>query len=310
MDTGKISGISGILVLCLLSVISCIREDLSPCSSGLNNLQFVFTYDGMREIQYGELYQADIYVFDQNDRFVARQEIINPLFGHIYTVDFNLEAGDYSFVAWFNRIAPFSTSELGTTRSAKREAELFLDLPADRCVNTILPTQLYGSQEVETHRDKEPPFITIPMTENTNRINLTVNGLHKTDHLYTYSITDTNGSYYFDNSFAPCEMFQYTTTAHFSEGNALTSSLTVLRLAENRHPKLAVRDTTTGELIYPHHHGQIDDLIEMILTAYANGPQVDFHQTHVYDIVISFGVDMAVSITVNGWKLSIDEREL
>ncbi len=302
--------ISCTLILYLLSVVSCIREDLAPCPQNMNHLQFEFSYDGMRELHDDELYMADVYVFDHDDRLVARQEIANPVISHIYTADFNLETGDYSIVVWFNQVAPYSTRGFEAIRSAKQEAEMHLDVPSDRCISAILPTQLYGFQKFESMNNKGDQHITIPLTENTNRINLTVRGLAKNEHTYSYSIADNNGNYYFDNTFAPCEEFQYTTTTHFGDSNVLTSSLTVLRLAENRHPKLSFRDVTTGKTIYPYRPGQIHDLIEMISIAYANGPRIDFDKTHVYDIVISFDSNMTVSIIVNGWELTLDEREL
>ncbi len=314
MKAVKISSIPAALIMCLLSVVSCIREDTSACPMDMYLLQFKFSYDGARALQEGELMVADIYVFDRNDRFVARQEIANPVIGNVYTADFKLDAGNYSFAVWVNRVDPYSiapnTGEFQAMRPAKREAEMRLNLSADRCVRSIIPTQLYGSLVFESVLDRGDQLFTIPLVENTNIINLTVRGLARTAHVYTCTITDNNGNYYFDNTFAPCEEFQYTATASFDDSDALKSSLTVLRLAESHHPKLALRDLTAGEMVYPYHPWQTDDLIGMILKAYANGPRIDFDKTHVYDIVISFNTDMTVSVTINGWKLTQDEMEL
>ncbi len=314
MKAVKISGISAALALCLLSVVSCIKEGISPCPQDTHGLQFKFSYEDARVLQDGELRVANIYVFDRNDRFVAQQEIANPVIGEIYTADFRLDPGNYSFAVWVNRIEPYSTTPnpggFQVMRPEKREAEMRLNLSADRCVRSIIPTQFYGSLVFESVPDQGNRLFTIPLVENTNIINLTVHGLSKTAHVYNCTITDSNGNYYFDNTFAPCGEFQYMATAHFDDSDALKSSLTVLRLAENRHPRLAIRDLTSGETIYPCRPEQTDDLIEMILSAYANGPQIDFDRTHVYDIVISFDTNMAVSVIVNGWKLTLDEQEL
>lgn len=314
MKAANLSNISGALILCLLSLVSCIREDNSSCPSEIYRLQFEFSYDGTRALQEGELSVADVYVFDGNDLFVARQQIANPVIGDVYTADFELKAGNYSFVVWVNRTDPYFTvpgpGDPGMAFLARGEAEMRLNVPADRCVRTTIPTQLYGSLAFESTPGKKGRILNIPLTENTNRINLTVRGLAKTAHVYTYTITDDNGNYTFDNAFAPCGEIRYTATTGFGDSDELKSSLTVLRLAEGRYPKLTFRDSTTGEMIYPYRPGQTDNLIEMILKAYANAPRVDFDRTHVYDIVISFETDMSVSVTVNGWKLTLDEQEL
>ncbi len=314
MKAVKLSGISGALIMCLLSVVSCIREDVGACPQETYRLQFRFSYDEMRTLQDGELKVADIYVFDRSDRFVALQEIAYPVTGKVYTADFELDAGNYSFAVWINRVDPYSTApnpgEFPAVRPAKREAEMGLNLSDGRYVRSIIPTQFYGSLVFESVLDRGDQLFTIPLVENTNKINLTVRGLDRTEHVYMYTITDNNGNYYFDNNFAPCEEFKYTATAHFDDSDALKSSLTVLRLAENRHPRLELFDLTAGEMIYPYRSGQTNDLIEMILKAYANGPRIDFDRTHVYDIVISFNTDMTVSVTINGWELTMDEMEL
>ncbi len=314
MKAVKIPALSGALIACLLSVVSCIREDVSACPQDTYRLQFRFSREDTRALREGELRVANIYVFDRNDRFVAQQEIASPAIGKVYTADFTLDAGNYSFAVWVNRVDPYSitpnTGEFPAIRPTKREAEMCLNLSADRCVRSILPTQLYGSLVFESIPGKGDQLLTVPLVENTNIINLTVRGLAPTAHVYTCTIADNNGNYYFDNTFAPCEEFLYTATAHFDDSDALKGSLTVLRLAESHHPKLALRDLTAGEMVYPCRPGQTDDLIEMILNAYANGPRIDFDRTHVYDIIISFDTNMAVSVTVNGWELTPDEQEL
>ncbi len=310
MKAVKISGLPGALIMCLLSVVSCIREDIGTCPQ----LQFKFSYEDTRALQDGELRVASIYVFDRNDRFVARQEITNPVIGEVYTADLKLGQGDYSFAVWVNGVDPYSiapdSGEFEIMRPAKREADIHLNMPADRCVRSIIPTQLYGSLDFKSMPGKAGQLFTIPLVENTNIINLTVRGLDRTAHVYTYTITDNNGNYYFDNTFAPCGEFQYTATARFDDSDELKSSLTVLRLAENRRPKLALRDLTAGNTLYPYRPGQTDDLIEMILNAYAKGPRIDFDRTHVYDIILSFDTNMDVTVSVNGWKLIFDEQEL
>ncbi len=314
MKAIKISSIPVTFIMCLLSVVSCIREDTSSCPQDMYRLQFKFSYEDTRALHDDELRVANIYVFDHNDRFVVRQEIKYPIIGNVYTADFKLDAGHYSFAVWVNSVDPYSTSpdsgEFGIMHPKKREAEMHLDVPSDRCVRTIIPTQLYGSLDFESIPDKSGRPFTIPLVENTNIINLAVLGLARTTHVYTYAITDNNGNYYFDNSFAPCGEFQYTATAHFDDYDALRSSLTVLRLSEERRPKLSIRDLTAGNMVYPNRPGQTDDLIEMIMTAYANGPSIDFDRTHVYDIVISFDTNMDVTVCVNGWKPTLDEQEL
>ncbi len=314
MKAVKISKILGTLILGLLSAVSCIKEDTSNCPRNRYRLQFRFSCEDTRIVQNGELRVADVYVFDRNSRFVAVQQIVDPVVGKTYTADFSLAAGDYSFAVWVNKTGPYSTipdsGDFGMVSLAKRDAEICLDVPEDRYIRSIIPELLYGSLDFETDPDQGEQLFTIPLEENTNIINLTVRGLAKTTHEYNYSITDDNGNYYFDNTFAPCGEFRYATTTRFGDSDELTSSLTVLRLAADRHPELTFSDSTTGKMIYPRGPGQTGDLISMILAAYADGPRIDFDKTHVYDIVISFDAHMAVSVSINGWELTPDEQEL
>ncbi|GHT88629.1 hypothetical protein FACS189474_4200 [Bacteroidia bacterium] len=294
------------MIVCVVfSLSSCIKEDLENCPPETQPLRLVFAYEEAEThaIHPDELQQATLFVFDENDHFVSSWSLDKPVLNTRYEPDLKLLPGNYSFVVWFNLLAPYavtpSPGELLTGRTVRSQGKFQLEVPGTRIINeqeTSLPLLLYGNK-ADLVKENAENIITIPVVQNTNRINITVNGLAPTDHTYRFEITDDNGNYTFDNDIAPCDPFSYVSDTRYSPASSqLNTSLTVLKLAENRNPVLKIQDQTTVLLNA--------DLVRLIQLIY---PKNDFNKKHVYDIDILY---IGTDVSVNGWKLNLSDDEL
>jgi hypothetical protein len=147
-------------------------------------------------------------------------------------------------------------------------------------------------------------FVRLNLVENTYKINVTVSGVDSTlttKYDYKVNIADNNGIYKFDNDFAACENFVYTQPCKINKerNNDLESSLTVLRLAAGRQPMLSLVNKHTQEMLLE------DSLVELIQEANSIGADIDFEETHEFDIRYELNRPSSVGIVIyiNGWKL-------
>lgn len=299
------------LAAILLLLSSCIQKELSETCSLGTGLQILFSYDETEEIDVKDqtgLKNAVIFIYDESDRFIAYREINNPRFNETYQMDIELKAGTYHFVAWFNSYSPyvFNPVQNDLVRSeARNKHQFLLQIPDNRIVDenvTMLPLMLYGNKEaivIETGN-----LVTIPVTRNTNTINISVGGLLPDDHAYRFEITDDNGIYTFDNDFSQCTRFSYIKSAKYESGT-LGSSLTVLKLSGNRpDASLKILDTTTGKVLFPNAKGITTSLVRLLELVY---PGNDFNKKHSYNLDILFA---GTDIWINGWRLVPSDNEL
>jgi hypothetical protein len=286
---------------------SCIKEDLTDCPLPL---QVVFSYENAHALAQEDLKKATLFIFDTDNKPVTSWSVDNPVLNTVYEPDIELVPNTYNFVVWFNLLSPYECTPI-TGNSDKEGLEFRLQPPLSRQIDEPafnLPVSLYGTTDDLIKKEERVHKVTIPVNQNTNRINLTVHGLLPAEDLYRFSITDNNGNYSFRNEFLPCDDFTYTTSALFSPGSTtLNASLTVLKLAKNHpSPLLTIRNETTGEVIFPQSEEIQNNLVQLILAAY---PDNDFDQTHVYDIEISF-TTVGVTIQINGWNLIVFNNEM
>ena len=296
----------------LLSLSSCIKEDISSCPPDPQGFQVLFSYldeGGNDPVHPDELQKASLFVFNEREQCVAFWELNQPQLNTLYRPDIKLMPGNYYFVVWFNLLSPYiipSIQELIAGKTVRSNEKLFLEIPENRIVNEQeihLPLSLYGDRD-EGIRGTEST-VTIPVSQNTNKINISVNGLSPDAHTYRFTIEDDNGIYTFNNLFASCQLFSYVKDATYSS-NQLQASLTVLRLAADRpNPVLKIEDVTTGEILFPNQEGITNNLIQLIQLIY---PDNDFNKRHVYTLDIMF---VGSDIWINGWNLiPSDNNEL
>ena len=299
---------------------SCIRYDRSNCAAALSvSFTYVDYTRGKIAIRDGDIKNAVLYIYDDDDRFVRTWTIDAPVFNKEYMTDFTLDRGTYSFVVWFNPGEPYTVSGECDNHDGKAgrrmESCLRLSLPDDKCIRGDLPLLFHGTLCDTYLEGSTKERIAIPMILNNNVINLTVKGLPYSDNTYLFSVSDSNGHYTFENGFSDCEEFDYAATINFrpyygtneQATNTLNASLMVLKLAAGRKPVIELSDQTLGKVLYPSYEGQTTDLVRLILKA---DPSNDFDGNDTYDILFDFATDMTATIYVNGWRVKESENEI
>ncbi|NDV82363.1 hypothetical protein D0T87_10285 [Bacteroides sp. 51] len=294
--------------ICLLA--SCIREDLDGCPPRTSSLRVYFAYNFdyvTRNITGDDIKDVHLYVFDEQERFVLDKWDYGVTLDNNYYMELALEPGSYQFVAWFNEGDSYQINPLTDTfvpgETLLAEAQLYLACSSDNQVRTALPHLFFGNLHQAVVIPNEENKFTIPVKQDTYRINLTVEGLTPDANTYASVITDNNGRYHFDNSFAPCQELHYIQQTNF-KGNSLATSTVVLRLADGRNPILKLLNETENRSLFA------GNLMAMIREANKQGAEIDFDTTHVFNILLTFGTDMEVTITINGWSFHPSESIL
>lgn len=313
-----ITGALPLILLCGSLFGSCIAEDLSDCPN--QQLQISFTFDDSAEsvpTRSGGPHSVTLYAYGDNGQCAMMHDLEIESLNATATIDVSLTPGTYDFVAWVNHSNEYFElphyEQFPSVRPTKDVSVLYLTIPATSTIDYTLPRLLHGSasdQSVQNGAGR----VDIPLVQNTNYIHFTVEGLDRTTSVYEFRVFDNNGAYSFDNEFAACTPFTYVSTARFADGGTtLDADMTLLRLAEGRTPEFILRDRDTGKTIYPSQSDQETNLVKLIQKAYeSQGKSIDFDRQHVFDIKIKFsgGVDMDVTITVNGWEIIEDDSGL
>lgn len=304
-----------VLIVSILPV-SCVKEDYTGCV-WVQPLKLTFAYDMETDTGFNpEVSVAHIYLFDQNGVFINSWTIENPDLSRTYDFELETPPGTYEFITWFNQDEPYYTTpaypEFTSGITTKEEAGFHLTIPEDKHIRTAIPHLLYGHLTgAEITTSGEHTF-TIPVAQQTNTIRLTVKGLPEDENTYGFSITDNNGSYTYNCTYNSCEEFTYITnctrTTVRSTEVDLTATLTVLKLDEDRSPKIRFTNQTAGEELYPGTTGLTDDLVKLILDNYPKG--VDFNKRSLFDITLEYDDQMNVDVNIEVWGEKKDDYEI
>lgn len=310
-----------ITLLLMFIIQSCVKDDLSDC---LKETRVYFSYrpvtyasaDVIREGIYpADIIRMNLFIFDENGKFV--KEIIDesPTMSLDYYITIpDLKSGKYRFVAWGNLEDQYdiSSDELIPGKTSIEELQVHLSCIADKTVNESLVPLFYA-----THTDKSLEVnamvsqkFQLDMVQNTHLINVSVVGVEKDElnvNTYRSEIYDNNDKFKFDNDFVQSDFFTYTTHCTREQINeTLSSSLTIMRLADDRKPMLRVINNQTGDCLVE------DNLVELLLTLRAFGVKVDFNYQHEFNIKYVLDAESPTTITIyiNGWKLVKEDGEL
>ena len=298
----------------LLILASCIKDDLSVCIDPRGNVRLTLSLDVnvSSKTDNSNEYQIDsahVYVFDSEDRFVtfATGGAYTP--NQDYEFFFDLEGGEHYFVVWTNPGDIYKTNytfaQCGQNNYRSSELRYYMDISATNCLSEDIPDLLYGShkQDIDGNWNNHVIIDMIPETYN---INVKVTGLlEQEDENFEFTITDNTSYYNFDNSIIrPTDDFTYTRHAN-QENNELNVSFKVLRLEKDRDPRFVLTSLTKSETLYS------NSLTDMIRSAYQQANQIlNFNETYTFDVLLTFNIDLGVSVSVNGWKYSPQPGEL
>lgn len=291
---------------------SCVAEDLSDCQRQKLHVTLSFEVETQgTPTRAGETHAVTLYAYGDNGQCQLAHDFQIENLNGTTTLEVDLEPGTYDFVAWVNhKNKHFKLphyDRFPQARPTKDVSQLSLDIPISSIIdNHPLPRLLHGSVSGRQLQGGDEE-VKIPLVQNTNYIYFTVEGLERTTDVYEFKVRDYNGAYTFENEFAPCEPFSYVKTAQFGGNRLESGEMTVLRLAKGRTPEFSLRDRNTGKTLYPASSSHETNLVKLIEDAYkSQGKTIDFDKQHVFDIKIKFngGVNMDVTITINGWEIT------
>lgn len=291
------------IVFTLALGVSCVRPEIDGCVDPRGNVRLNVNLDvDIATRAAGLPYQienATVYIFDADNKYIAscRGEAYT---GEPYEFYLNLESGDYHFVVWTNQGDRYRTSKSLSddlkNRTTLSELEFIYDHSTHDCQSELIPDLLYGStsRTIDANRDNH---VDVLMRPDTYTIRIKVKGLPACADDFDFSISDNNSHYAFDNTIIEGkEHFQHTRTCR-QAGGELNTSIRTLRLSHDRSPLFAFSNATTGERLFE------NCLIKTICGAYeAAGQSVDFNKMFTYDIVLSYDVNMNLTVSVNGWN--------
>ncbi len=296
---------------------SCIKEETGSCVDPRGNVRLTVRLDAdvtaptRADNPDYHINHLHIYVFDANERYITFIEG-GEYTGQVYEFFLDLPTGDYHFVAWTNQGEMYKTNFDETNPAAAgsmSDMQFYLD-HGGRILTEHIPDLLHGIASDEAIVENRDNHIEIAMFPNTYLINMKIKGLPPTEDEFHFNITDNNSHYTFDNTLIEGQdHFTHSRTALYYAGEA-TASIKTLTLSEERHPQFTVtRKNPSGaapdEVMFDR------SLVQTIISAYSeSGQNIDFSNTYIYDIVLSFDTNMGVTVSVNGWEYEVSNTDL
>jgi hypothetical protein len=309
----KHANVTYYLLLALgIATTSCMTDDLSSCSFE-NRVLFDYmpASGGRVGINPDDVDIITLYAFDENGGFVKKYTDNSPALSPDYSIAISdLPVGKYRFAAWGNLGAPYSVTSVGRLDADSGSIDnltVMLDidngLPADT-LHPLFFAGMTGTDPVEL-----PPLasrdIRLKLVQDTYRNNISAAGLDSMNanrYVYRAFIVDNNGAYGFDNAFADCDSFRYAAqlVPDPEDDFRLGAHITVLRLSESR-PKVRMElvNESLGITLAD------NSLIDLIRAANKMGAEVDFDNTHTFDVIFVFDPSspLQCSVYVNGYKV-------
>ncbi|MDR1646175.1 MAG: FimB/Mfa2 family fimbrial subunit [Tannerellaceae bacterium] len=313
-----------LLLLAAVAMQSCIQDDLSGC---MTDKQIYFDYDLTLSQKGGinpeDITRLNLFVFNEDGLFV--KEIVDeaPRISPDYVMTIGgLKTGLYRFVAWGNLKDQYALSAGLVPGKTKFDdlRVLLQSINNNREVTEELKPLFFAThtEDLFTIQGPKSQRIHLNLIKDTYRVNVTVVGMDATlagKHDYKINIEDDNGIYTLNNDFAFCEKFTYTQPCRVednkeSEGlKDLKSSLTVLRLTEERKPRSRAEEEPQPFLRLVNEQTKTvvleDGLVSLVKEANQLGAKINFATTYEFDITYELSQEstLVVYIYINGWRL-------
>lgn len=302
-----------LFIVFLLLLQGCIKDDLSNCKSELL-LRFRYTLNNQYTNLFGlEMSKVTVYVFDSNGKYVDRFSEQGNHLSNEYVMHIPLPEGTYSVVAYGGEFGTYSAGELdhqlntlnetlrkGVTDIADFRIELKSVKGNDNYLSPLVaPDDLYVGLTTHAVSAMGSKNITpIDLIKDTKKIKVKISGTNYVAGVLEVYATALNGRYLFDNSIDGTHgTFQYTPIQSVQQPDRLEVDLRMMRLVLGQAPRLIIRNSATSEVIYD------ENMIEQILQTqkYASQEDLDREDEFVFEIAID--CNMAVSVSINGWKI-------
>jgi hypothetical protein len=335
--------LAALLAALALTISSCLRDNLDDCPSPYN-VRLLVTTDYEKEhpgptrtaaaIGWYEdqIENVSVYVFDEDDRFVAMWSGPRYTLGETYEALFCLEEGkSYQFVAWTNSEGGiFTPSHLGDQLTGYSRADLHIDLalPESRTLTTDMAHRHRGTLDRVPVFTRATPGVSVNVSEHeivlrphTYRVNFIVRGLDAdmTEfNRYDLKVTDSNASHNFTGALVADRQQEYFHSRTLAETPAtrvadeIATSVILLQIGDETETSYQLTNTTQNR---PLHGG---DLLEALETAYS--AQIGPGKTYAdldemldnrfeYDLILK-STPLGVEIEIHPWNYKPNPTDL
>lgn len=306
--------------LTALALVSCstITEELPPCG---NYIAFRYDYNMMFVDAFPtKVKRVDVYVFDDNGKYVTRFSDERESFGEGYRMPCALPIGKYHLVVWaglYDR-----SYELPETVLSLEELTVHMHRGADGVQNKELDALWHGEVDM-TVTDEKQQTVTVDLVKDTNKFRIVVQGASEIglkQEYVDFTITDDNGLLAHDNSLLPDEQITYKpyfkADADLGEGeggmDAVVAELNTLRLLDGCKPRLLISNRDGKSLVDI-------DLIKYLLLTKMEGHDMSAQEyldrQDEYAMIFFLNKDalgnyVVMKIKVNGWIIRPQSGDL
>ena len=244
-----------------------IYDDMEPCPQGVR-LRFVYDYN----MEFANSFHKKVdcvtlYVYDEKGNYLQTiTETTDVLADENYRMTLDFEPGHYRLVAYGGLAC--EAHSFSVVNAPSRQASSYTDLQVrmdEGKLGTRLHDFYYGMQDVEI-RASDTDYVeeTLYMMKNTNNIRIVLqqlNGEPVYADDFTFSITDDNTLFAYDNMLVPNGTVTYTpwvkgeaSTGVIVNGNGIEekevivafAELSTSRLMTHNSPRLIIKRSTTG----------------------------------------------------------------
>lgn len=198
---------AAVTAFCAVSC-STITEELPPCE---HYIGFGYDYNMMYTDAFGtEVKKLDVYVFDEDDRFVTRySDEAARSFGDGYRIRCDLPAGKYRIVTWAGRYT--RSYEFAEEVNSPQELTVRMKRNADGTQDEELDALWHGKAEMLIEENTYG-ITEVSLAKVTNKFRIVVqgaDGVRLKDKNISCAITADNGFAAHDNSLLPDETVVY-----------------------------------------------------------------------------------------------------
>ncbi|WP_290539966.1 FimB/Mfa2 family fimbrial subunit [Alistipes sp.] len=309
-----------VLALVLSGACSTITEELYPC---VNYLRFTYTMN-MKHVDAfdREVKRIDVFVFDENGRFVTRLSDRSERFGKDYAMELDLPVGKFHLVAWAGLS---EESYLFPTQWVEGECPVDrLTVKMRREADATLRRELAALWHAEAHVEivaGESRTTVLDLIKDTNKLRIVVqgeNGMGLNKDVVDFVIRSKNGFLNYDNSLLEDDVVSYKpyyqSDADMGEASsvaAVVAEMNTLRLMENEPTRLVAVDNMGHTLI------DIDLIHYLLLTkmeGYSMSAQEYLDRQDEYALIFFLSKDamgnyMVVQVKINDWIIRPQEGD-
>lgn len=308
-----------LLLTALLVCTSCMDEDRSTCSPGLE-LQLSYTLNRHNVDRFGEEVEAvTALVFDQNDLYLDTYSCKYSQLLANNVMFIPLTVGDYSVVVYGGTMKGYVVGEFSS------ENNVFTpELIKGKTLRSDVMVKVEGDPTIQPQPKKEisalfhglvnkitvqqqalPTRVDVSLIKNTNKLRFNIKGLGNFALPGQPQGIDVdlwcegkNGRYKFDNSLGPqAPTLIYYSNNKTNQEDYASADFYTLRLLDDASMTFTMRDAKTQQVI------STMNVVETILQIPGFQTVSDMDKCDEYNFDLNFNIDLSITIVINGWEI-------